>query len=344
MIKKTLYFGNPCYLSVKDKQLVIEVREKKDSHLHENNIPLHPPLPKVEYRTIPIEDIGVVMLDCYGAVISQFAINALLENNVAFIVCNEKHHPTGLFLPLESNALQELYFAHQINASLPLKKQLWMQTIKAKIHNQALLLQELGREYAPMFVWEKEVKSGDTTNRESRAAVYYWNKLFEHIFEGSENFSRERYGAPPNNLLNYGYAILRAIVARSLVGSGLLPTLGIHHHNQYNAYCLADDVMEPYRPFVDRIVVEIVREKGRRKKDEGINQEVDLFVLTPAMKKKLLEIPVLDVQFDDETSPLMVGLQRTTASLARCFDGSEKEISYPKLGRMKDELGIKKEE
>jgi CRISPR-associated protein Cas1 len=213
-----------------------------------------------------------------------------------------------------------------------------MQTVKAKIRNQGLLLKELGKEHEPMFIWEKEVHSGDTTNKEGRAAVYYWKHLFAGEYADAENFSRERYGAPPNNLLNYGYAVLRAIVARSLVGSGLLPTLGIHHHNQYNAYCLADDIMEPFRPFVDRIVVEMVREEVSKQKSEVSREnsgevilDSELLELTPTLKKKLLEIPVIDISLGGELHPLMVGMQQTTASLARCFQGIEKEIVYPRL-------------
>ena len=264
-------------------------------------------------RTIPVEDIGVIELDHYGVVISQYALSSLLANNVAVIVCDKTHHPAGLLLKLSSNSLQEEIFSQQISATLPLKKQLWQQTVKTKIRNQAMLLRQKEKNYTPLEIWANEVKSDDSTNREARAARLYWDELF------GKEFTRERYGAPPNNLLNYGYAILRACVARSLVGSGLLPTFGIHHHNQYNAYCLADDIMEPYRQFVDSIVIAIV-ESGE-----------EITELTPSLKKKLLQIPVLDVVLNDERSPLMLALQRTTASLAKCFSGEEKKIAYPSL-------------
>ncbi|MDD2300706.1 MAG: type II CRISPR-associated endonuclease Cas1, partial [Fermentimonas sp.] len=164
-----------------------------------------------------------------------------------------------------------------------------------------------------MKVWANDVKSGDPDNYEARAAVYYWANLFNEI----EGFSRHREGIPPNNLLNYGYAILRAVVARSLVASGLLPTFGIHHRNKYNAYCLADDIMEPYRPFVDKMVCDIVAEK--RNIDE----------LSQDIKFKLLNIPVLDVVIDDQRSPLMVAVGQTSASLYKCYEGSLRRVKYP---------------
>ena len=165
-----------------------------------------------------------------------------------------------------------------------------------------------------MYVWASDVKSGDTSNLEARAAAYYWKNLFR-----IEGFTRDREGIPPNNLLNYGYAILRAVVARSLVASGLLPTLGIHHHNRYNAYCLADDIMEPYRPYVDRLVCGIIK------------QGVDYAELTRELKAQLLTIPVLETFILGKRSPLMVAVGQTTASLYKCFSGELRRISYPEM-------------
>jgi CRISPR-associated protein Cas1 len=164
-----------------------------------------------------------------------------------------------------------------------------------------------------MLKWTKDVKSGDSDNLEGRAAAYYWKNIFPHI----QGFTRGREGVPPNNLLNYGYAILRAVVARALVASGLLPTLGIHHHNRYNAYCLADDIMEPYRPFVDKLVVEMV--------NSGENIEN----LSGEIKAKLLQIPVLDVRINGQRSPLMIAIGQTTASLAKCYLSESRKIIYP---------------
>lgn len=309
MIKRTLYFGNPAYLSRKLEQLVVRLPEV------EKNDTLPEFFKKEAQATIPIEDIGVIILDDQRIIITQSLIDGLIENNVALITCDKTHHPSGLMLNLAGNKLQSARFKTQLDASQPMVKQLWQQTIKAKITNQAFLLKRFGKEATNMMKWVGDVKSGDPENIEARAAAYYWKNIFPEI----KDFRREREGIPPNNLLNYTYAILRAIIARSLVGSGLLPTLGIHHRNQYNHYCLADDIMEPYRPFADALVCEILR-----------NGE-DHTELNPSIKRQLLGIASVDVLFDGERSPLMVAAQRTTASLAKCFEGSEKKLLYPEL-------------
>ncbi len=310
MIKRTLYFGNPAYLSLRMEQLEIRLPEI------EKNSTLPGFFKESAVRTIPIEDIGVVVLDNRQITITQGALDALLENNAAVITCDKNRMPTGLLLPLECNRIQNERFRFQIDASLPLKKRLWQQTIQMKIANQATLLhQERFCEVANMRKWSDNVKSGDIENLEGRAAVYYWQNMFGHI----QGFRRDREGLPPNNLLNYGYAILRAVVARGLVGSGLLPTLGIHHHNRYNAYCLADDIMEPYRPYVDKLVCEI------------ISSGVDYTELTKDIKSRLLSIPVIDVIIAGERSPLMIAVGKTTASLYKCFTGELRTIHYPIL-------------
>lgn len=300
MIKRTLLFSNPAYLSHKNSQLVVSFPgDDKDN------------------RTVPIEDIGVLVLENQQITISHGCIATLIQNNVAVISCDSTHMPTGLILPLDGGQTQSERFRYQIEASVPLKKQLWQQTIQQKIDNQARVLEDIGLQVDNMHRWSKHVRSGDPDNYEGRAAAYYW----QHIFAEFMPFNRHRGGDPPNNLLNYGYAILRAVVARSLVSSGLLPTLGIFHRNKYNAYCLADDIMEPYRPFVDRIVYDIV--------SDGVPIET----LTTELKARLLQLPQVDVYFDDMTSPLLVGMSRTTASLARCFEGVARKINYPEIGK-----------
>jgi len=303
MIKRTLHFGNPARLYKENNQLVVDLVE--DIPLGSNR-PTGPP-------KVPIEDIGFVVLDHPQITLSHALIAALLENNVTLVTSNQNRMPTGMMLPLSGNEIQSERFREQIDASIPLKKQLWAQTITAKILNQARVLINRGKEAGNLIAWAREVKSGDPDNFESRAAVHYWKVLFEP----ENTFRRTRDGDPPNNLLNYGYAILRATVARALVGTGLLPTLGIHHSNKYNAYCLADDIMEPYRPYVDRLVCEIAE------------CESEIEELTPALKKQLLVIPALDIEIEGQKSPLMVGVQRTTASLARCFGGKARRITYP---------------
>lgn len=310
MIKKTLCFSNPIYLSLRNAQLVLHIPEV------ENNKTLPEAIKKEAERTIPIEDIGVVILDNRRITITSGAMEALLENNCAVITCNQKSMPVGLLLPLCGNTTQNERFRSQLEASLPLRKQLWQQTIKQKILNQEHVLRiNTAQETKCMRVWSNDVRSGDSDNLEARAAAYYW----KNVFTTYPNFVRDREGTPPNNLLNYGYAILRAIIARALVGSGLLPTLGIHHHNRYNAYCLADDIMEPYRPYVDQLVLDIIQ----------CNLEIS--DITRDLKMQFLGIPMLDVVINGKRSPLMIAAQQTTASLAKCFAGEIKRISYPEM-------------
>lgn len=309
MIKRTLYFGNPSYLSLRNGQLVLRLPEvSKNETLPET-------FKREAERTIPVEDIGVVVLDHSQITITQGLLEALLENNCAVITCDRNRLPVGLMLPLCGNTTQNERFRHQLTASQPLKKQLWQQTIQQKIANQAAVLESRGIVARNMRAWVADVRSGDADNMEARAAAYYWSALFPELV----GFCRDREGEPPNNLLNYGYAIVRAVVARSLVISGLLPTWGIHHHNRYNAYCLADDVMEPYRPYVDRLVCDIMA------------SGIDYTTLTTDLKAKLLSLPVVEVNIQGRRSPLMVAVVQTTASLYKCFSGELRKIVYPEM-------------
>ena len=294
MLKRTLFFSTPINLSLKDRQLVFYLKEAPD-----------------EKRTVPIEDIGFVVLEHPMIGITLPLLNALTENNVGVIFCNDKLLPASMLLNLDSNSTQQESFRAQVEASEPLKKNLWKQTVEAKIRNQAALLRKLGLDGDTLKPLYMNVKSGDVDNREGVAAKLYWNMLL------GRDFIRNREGAPPNNLLNYGYTILRAAVARSLMGSGLLPAFGIFHRNRYNAFPLADDIMEPFRPFVDEIVHKLY-----------YSGETEL---TKEVKATLLGILFVDTQFDKLTRPLDVGLSVATASLARCFSGKEKKISYPRL-------------
>ncbi len=303
MLKRTLYFGSPAYLSFRAAQLIINLPNAQG---HDTRSGLN---------TVPVEDIALVILDNQQLTISHGLLTALLENNVAVVQCNATHHPAGLLLPLDGHDTQAERFRIQVDATQPLRKQLWQQTVQAKILNQAALLKQRKQLTDPLVRWADQVKSGDPTNVEARAAVYYWPL----VFPIAPAFRRQREGEPPNNLLNYGYAILRAIAARALVGSGLLPTFGIHHTNRYNAYALADDVMEPYRPYVDALVCEIVKDTA------------DYTELTRDLKARLLGIASTDVMIKDERSPLMVAMSRTTASLFRCLEGSQRKILYPEL-------------
>lgn len=292
MIKRTLYFGNESYLSSQKQHLVVRYPSSK------------------EMKSVPIEDIGVVVLDHYRLTLTSTLLNMLLGNNVAVISCDAQHLPLGMFLNLNGHSLQQEHFAQQIAVTIAKKDRLWKQVIQAKITNQAHLLAQQGVLVLNMQRWVKQVKNGDPENLEARAAGYYWKQLF-----GELKFTRERFGVAPNGLLNYGYTILRGVVARALVGSGLLPTLGIHHHNKYNAYCLADDIMEPYRPFVDQVVLYLV--------NNGVGE------LTSESKQTLLKIPTLDVIINQQRSPLMVAVQQTTASLQHCYAGTLKTLKLP---------------
>lgn len=306
MIKRVVCFSNPVYLNLKLGQLVVtypEVTEAKG--LNEANRQLG-------VKTIPIEDLGVVVLDHRQITITESVLAALLDNNVAIVTCNDQHLPVGLTLPLDGNHIQTERFRQQIDASEPLKKQLWQQTISSKIKGQAYALASEGVVNKNMLAWATQVRSGDADNLEGRAAVYYWRNIFHN-----PDFVRGQEEAPPNNLLNYGYAIVRAMMARALVAAGLLPTLGIHHHNRYNAYCLADDIMEPYRPFVDMKVIEIIK-SGK-----------DISVVSTDLKRELLGITTMDVTIDNHRSPMMIAIQTTANSVQRCFAGELRKIIYP---------------
>lgn len=292
MIKRVLCFENPARLSLKLAQMVVELQDVT--------------------RTLPIEDIGVVILDHKQITITHALIDALLANNVAIVTSNDKHLPVGLMLPLDGNTLQSERFRTQIDASEPLKKQMWQQTVVAKILGQAHVLGTQHIEHTNMLKWSKDVRSGDTDNMEARAAAYYWRNMFE-----KDAFIRDPQGLPPNNFLNYGYSVVRAMMARALVGAGLLPTLGIHHHSRYDAYCLADDIMEPYRPFVDMKVLEMW-EKGEVTSDISSEQ-----------KRQLLALTTMDVNISGHRSPMMLAIQATAQSVQKCLSGEARKIIYP---------------
>lgn len=301
MLKKSILLENKASVSTKNLQLVIKSETRESS--------------------IPIEDIGYIVIDNPEIYLSIPAINLLVENNTAVIFCNNNHLPNGMLLNLNSHHIQQEIFKNQINASVPLKKKLWQQTIIEKIFNQGILLEQITQKKNNFDFLASKVLSGDTTNMEGVAANFYWKAFFESnesIITKQNNFKRERFGDYPNNFLNYGYAILRAATARALSGSGLLNTLGIHHKSKYNAFALADDIMEPFRPIVDEKVFEIM-------------QHFEEQELNTKIKAELLQILTRTVYFKNEKSPLMVALQKTASSLQQCFTGDRKKIKYPKL-------------
>ena len=295
MLKRTLYIGNASYLKLKDHRLTVE-----------------DPVTKEVRGSVPVEDIAFVVLDHYQITISHQLLVALQQNNIAVVSCDESHLPLGLMLPISGHVEHSERLKHQIHCSEPLRKQLWKQTVEAKIFQQKEVLRTYHLEYEPLLTYMNEVKSGDATNREGMAAQYYWNQLFD-------DFTRERKGEAPNNFLNFGYAVLRSMVARALVSSGLHPTIGIFHRNKYNAYCLADDIMEPYRPYVDRLVVEWIR------------MHPQTTVLDREAKAHLLQMATRDVYINGLQRPLMTALSITTSSLCKCFTGEQRLIHYPMM-------------
>lgn len=295
MLKRTIYIGNPAYLKLKDLQLQIVDPETKEIK-----------------GSAPIEDLGFLVLDHPQITLSHPVILLLQQQNVAIISCDESHLPLGLMLPISGHVEHSERLKHQINCSEPLRKQLWKQTVEAKIFQQKEVLRKLNIEHESLLKYMNEVKSGDSTNMEGIAAQYYWKQLFD-------DFTRERKGDAPNNFLNFGYAVLRSMVARALVCSGLHPTIGIFHRNKYNAYCLADDIMEPYRPYVDQLVVEWMQ------KPEATH------VLDKQAKAHLLQLATKDVYINGLQRPLMTALSITTSSLCKCFLGESRIIHYPMM-------------
>lgn len=293
MIKRTLLFTNPCRLSLKNCQLVVENLETG------------------EVKQAPIEDMGVIVIENQRTSISIPALNALSENNCGVVFCNARHMPVSMLMNLDSNSVQAEVYRFQTDASLPLKKGLWKQIVESKVRNQANLLNELGKDGNKLKPLYSNVKSGDADNREGIAARFYWDELL------GEDFIRGRYGAEPNPLLNYGYSILRAGMARAIMGSGLFPAFGLFHKNRYNAFPLADDLMEPYRPYVDQLVYELLQ-KGETE-------------LTTSTKQVLLRVLFIDTSFKDMVRPLELALSITSASLVKCLKGEQKYLSFPVL-------------
>jgi CRISPR-associated protein Cas1 len=293
MVKRTLHFGNPAHLSFQNAQLLIELKDEQRTT-----------------RTIPIEDIGVVILEHPQITLSMKVLDALIKANVAIVSCDDHYMPSGMFLPLEGHHTQTERIRNQLNASAPLKKQLWQQTIRIKIANQATVLDKIGLNGARLMDLSQKVKSGDSANLEAQAAAYYWQQLY-----GSD-FVRSRKMESPNAQMNYGYSILRSLVARALSASGMYPSVGIHHRNRYNAFCLADDIMEPYRPFVDWMVL-------------NLNYPEDESGLTKEQKFALLSIPQIDVHITELKRPLFHAVSITTASLYKCFSGETRKVLFP---------------
>ena len=296
MITRSIYIGNPAYLKLKDEQLYI----------------MEPETGQMKGK-VPVEDLGLLMLDHWQITVSHQLIQKMMGNNVVVISCDAHHLPHGIMLPLHGHTEFSDRIKDQMEASEPLKKQLWKQTIECKIDNQKEVLRRLGNYYEPMIDYRNNVKSGDLTNMEGIAAQHYWKYLI------SLDFLRQRFGDSPNQFFNFGYSVLRSIVARAIVETGLLPVLGIFHKNKYNPYCLADDMMEPYRPFVDWLVM------------DWLTRNPDTEELTKEFKAHILQIATKDVKIDGKTRPLMVAVKTTVSSLYKCYTGEKRQVSFPEF-------------
>lgn len=294
MLKRTLVFSNPMNLSLKNQQIVIAYKDSPD-----------------EKVTVPIEDVGVVLLEHQHTNITLPLLNALVEGDVQVVICNAKGMPSAMFQGMNSNNLQGETLRNQIACGEVLKKQLWKQIVEAKIKNQAALLDSIGEDGCVLRPFYSNVRSGDTDNREGIAARIY----FQHLF--GDNFVRDREEPGVNALLNYGYTILRAATCRAIVTSGLLPAIGIFHHNRSNAYPLADDLMEPFRPFVDSVVYDL-----------AMNGKMEL---TKDVKGELISVLYVDTLFKNVKRPLSVGLSMTTASMAKCLAKEQSVLNLPTM-------------
>ena len=296
MITRSIYIGTPSYLKLKDEQMYIME-----------------PSTNVMKGRVSVEDLGLLMLDHFQITISHQLIQKMMGNNVVVVSCDAHHLPHGIMLPLYGHTEHSDRIKDQLQASEPLKKQLWKQTVECKIENQKEVLRRLGNYYEPMMNYQNNVKSGDSTNMEGIAAQHYWKYLI------SLDFLRQRFGESPNQFFNFGYAVLRSIVARSIVETGLLPVLGIFHKNKYNPYCLADDLMEPYRPFVDWLVM------------DWLTKNPEIEELTKEFKAHLLQVATKDVWIDGKKRPLLVAVKTTVISLYKCYITEKRLISYPEL-------------
>lgn len=296
-MKRTIYIGNPSYLAYRQGRLQLT---RPDDPVFE--------------KLVPVEDIGMLVLDHQQVTITQALQQALLAQEAAVVVCDESHMPAGLLLPMTGHTLHQVRLRNQVQASVPLQKQLWRQTIIAKLRNQASVLRHLGCHSEPIEYWATKVRSGDPDNLEGRAAAHYWEQLLHTAY----GVRRDPEGDFPNALFNYAYAILRAITARALVSAGLHPALGLFHRNQYNAFALADDIMEPYRPYADQLVLAALENRT----EEGP-------FLSLSDKRWLLNVPVIGVPLATDQVPLTYALTRTCASLAQAFAAETRALVWP---------------
>lgn len=292
MIKRVVEVGSPARLSLRKGQMVIEREGEEDA-------------------SVPIEDLGVLILEHPAISHTQGLLAACSANNVAVVLCGEKRLPAAVLLPLEGHSTHARILRSQISLSEPSRKRLWRAIVRAKIEAQAHALESAGEDGRTLRAMAARVKSGDPENVESQAARIYWPRLF------GEEFRRGREKGGPNPLLNYAYAVLRAAAARAVAGAGLHPALGLHHRNQYDGLALADDLMEPLRPLADRKVCALWRASGG---------EADL---SPETKRELLGVLGEDCRLGDRRLPLITALGLYAAGVRKAIEGEAKQVEIP---------------
>lgn len=294
MIKIVVDIGDRAYLHIRNKQLLIE----KDGRIVD---------------TIPVEDLGILILHHPAITISQAAVITCQKENVVLVFCDERHIPYSVLLPLvEGHSLHQKVLRQQLDLRITAQKRLWQQIVKYKIHEQSLTLRLLGYDSSNLDLLEKKVRPGDSENHEAQAAQQYWPLLF------GNHFRRDYKMEGINSLLNYGYAVIRAMVARALVGTGLHPAIGLHHHNQYNGLCLADDLMEPFRPWIDYLVHTMVEHQDEPRVDRH-------------SKQILLQLLNDKVFWRDKAMPFMVASHHLATNLKRAYADKGEKLDFPFL-------------
>lgn len=311
MIKRTVEISRePCHLAVRDEQLLILRREEEPRRL-----PAHPPNLA---GSIPLEDLGVLMVDERETTYSHTALSKLAEYGGALVICGRDHHPVGMYVPLSTNTVLLSRLATQLAATRPTQKRLWSTIVAAKIRAQAANLDHAPAVQSRLLAMARRVRSGDPDNTEAHAARLYWPAMFDDLPTLTRPFRRrpgDRAASPPNNLLDYGYAAIRAAIARSLVSAGFLPALGLHHHHRANAFSLADDLVEPLRPIVDASVRDLAAQRR--------------LALDQPTKAELLVLLTATLRTGDQTGPLLVAVTRYVASFARVLAGEEDRLEIP---------------
>lgn len=265
-------------------------------------------------QTVPLSDLAVVIASHPQIQYTQAVLSGLAQAGASFVVCDQKHLPVAMLLPLATHSLQTERYAAQARLPLPTRKRLWQQIVRAKIAAQGRFLDELrGHDFGLSFLLSR-VRSGDPENLEARAARSYWRALFLE-----QPFRRDPDGDSLNPHLNYGYAVLRAIVARSICGAGLHPSFGLHHHNRYDTFCLADDLMEPFRPIVDKAIMQLAQMRG-------FETALDRFAKQLILQALLARFPI-----HQESRTLFDWVHRVSNSLARIIEGGEQKLEIPAI-------------